>query len=57
MVAAIHRSAWKARTQSRPKARNTPATMPMTIGIGTACMARCTQPVTPSASISRPVAM
>ena len=57
MAAAIHRSAWKARTQSRPKARNTPATMPITIGIGTACMARCTQPATPSASISRPVAM
>ena len=37
MAAAIHRSAWKARTQSRPNCRNTPATMPMTIGIGTAC--------------------
>ena len=56
MMAAIHRSAWKARTQSSPNARKTPATMPMTIGIGTARMARCTQPVTPSASISRPVA-
>ena len=45
MAAAIQRSLWKARTQSSPNCRNTPATMPMTIGIGTACMARRTQPV------------
>ena len=31
--------------------------MPMTIGIGTACMARRTQPVKPRAIINTPVAM
>ncbi len=51
------RSAWNARTQSSPNCRNTPATMPITIGIGTAAMARRTSPSAPSAIISRPVAM
>ena len=52
--AAIHTPASSARTQSSPNCRKTPATMPMTIGIGTASMARRTKPVRPSASISRP---
>ena len=42
-------AAW---TSSRPKRRKTPATMPMTIGIGTNSMARFTQPVAPSTSIN-----
>ena len=57
MVAAMARSAWKARTQSRPNWRNTPATMPMTMGIGSAAMARRTSPSAPSAIIRMPVAM
>ena len=57
MAAAMPRSTWNARTQSRPNCRNTPATMPMTIGIGTAAMARRTRPSAPSASIRRPVAI
>ncbi len=56
MAAAIARSLAKACTQSRPNCRNTPATMPMTIGIGIARIARCTQPSAPSAIISAPVA-
>ena len=44
--------ACSARTRSSPKRRNTPATMPITIGIGTAAIARCTQPVTLSTNIS-----
>jgi hypothetical protein len=40
-----------------PKRRNTPATMPITIGIGTSAIARLTQPDRPSSSISKPVAM
>jgi len=54
--AAIHSASRKARTRSTPKRRNTPATIAMTIGIGTASMARRTQPESPSTSISRPVA-
>ena len=57
MGAAIQGSLRKACTQSSPNCRNTPATMPMTIGIGNACMARRTHPVAPRISISRPVAM
>ena len=53
---AIAMSSCSARTRSSPKRRNTPATMPITIGIGTACMARRTQPLAPSTSISTPVA-
>ncbi len=53
--AAIQRSSRKANTMSRPKRRNTPATMPITIGIGTASIARRTQPEKPSASIRMPV--
>ena len=53
---ATARSPCSARTRSRPKRRNTPATMPMTIGIGTACIARLTQPDAPSARIRSPVA-
>ncbi len=56
MEAAITSSLANACTQSRPNCRNTPATMPITIGIGIACMARCTQPSAPSAIISAPVA-
>jgi hypothetical protein len=54
--AAIAGSLCNARTRSRPKRRNTPATMPMTIGIGTACIARLTQPDAPSARIRTLVA-
>ena len=57
IVAAITGSLWNARTQSSPNCRNTPATMPITIGIGNACMARRTHPVAPSTSIRTPVAM
>ena len=56
MGAAIQKPVSKARTQSRPKDRNTPATMPITIGIGIASMARRTQPVRPSAIMRKPVA-
>ena len=52
---AIAMSSCNERIRSSPKRRNTPATMPITIGIGTASMARLTQPVTPRTSISTPV--
>ena len=42
-----------ARTRSVPKRRNTPATMPMTIGIGMAAIARRTQPVRPAPASAR----
>ena len=45
-----------ARTRSVPNRRNTPATMPITIGIGMRFMTRRTQPVRPRTSISSPVA-
>jgi hypothetical protein len=45
-----------ARTRSVPKRRKTPATMPMTIGIGTRSMNRRTQPVRPRTTTSTPVA-
>ncbi len=57
MAPAMAGSWCSARTRSSPKRRNTPATMPMTMGIGTACIARRTQPDAPSASTSSPVAM
>ena len=53
---AIAGSPCSARTKSSPKRRNTPATMPMTTGIGTACIARLTQPDTPRIRIRAPVA-
>ena len=54
--AAIQKPSRK-RAPSRDRmSRNTPATMPITIGIGIACMARRTQPVRPSAVMSNPVA-
>ena len=43
-------------TRSSPKRRKTPATMPMTTGIGIASMARRTQPLPPRSSMSTPVA-
>ncbi len=55
--AATQKSSRIAKTRSRPKRRNTPATMPITIGIGTASIARRTQPDSPSASMRTPVAM
>ena len=55
--AAIQNSSRTANTRSRPKRRNTPATIPITIGIGTASIARRTQPESPSASMRTPVAM
>ena len=39
-----------ARTMSRPKRKNTPATMPMTIGMGKAAIKRLTQPLKPNTS-------
>ena len=54
--AATATSAFNARTRSSPKRRNTPATMPITIGIGSHCIARLTQPVAPRITISAPVA-
>ena len=57
MGAAIHASSRSAKIMSRPKRRKTPATMPITIGMGTASIARRTQPESPSASIRTPVAM
>ncbi len=54
--AAIQKSSRTAYTKPRPKRRKTPATIPITIGIGTACIARRTQPDRPSASMSPPVA-
>ena len=54
--AAIQKSSRTAYTRPRPKRRNTPATIPITIGIGTACIARRTQPERPSTSMSSPVA-
>ena len=56
MGAAIAVSLNTAWTRSRPKRRNTPATMPITIGNGTSAIARLTQPLTPSTSINKPVA-
>src|SRR2546423_504926 len=55
--AAIQKSSRTASTRSRPKRRNTPATMPITIGIGTASIARRSHPDSPSASMRIPVAM
>ena len=52
---AMAKSASTARTRSRPKRRNTPATMPITIGIGTSCIARFTQPESPRISINSAV--
>ncbi len=57
MAAAMVQSPRKARTQSRPKSRNAPATMPITIGIGIAAMARRTHPERPRRSMRMPVAM
>ncbi len=56
MASAIHSSSVKARTRPMPKRRNTPATIAITIGIGTASIARRTQPLSPRTSISTPVA-
>jgi len=55
--AAIQNASRIANTRSSPKRRNTPATMPMTIGIGIASMKRLTQPESPSTSMSTPQAM
>jgi hypothetical protein len=52
---AITKSSCKARTRSSPKRRKTPATIPITIGIGTAAIARRTQPVILSTNINEPV--
>ena len=54
--AAIATSLSSARTMSRPKRRKTPATMPITIGIGSADITRRTQPLAPSTTTSRLVA-
>ena len=53
---AMARSSRIACTRSMPNRRNTPATMAITIGIGTAAMARRTHPESPSTSMSSPVA-
>lgn len=54
--AAIQKSSRMANTRSRPKRRNTPATMPMTMGMGIASIERRIQPLKPRSSISTPVA-
>ena len=53
---AMARSSRIACTRSVPKRRKTPATMAITIGIGTTAMARRTQPERPSTSMRSPVA-
>ena len=54
--AVIHTSACSERTKSSPKRRNTPATMPITIGMGNDDINRFTQPLKPSSKISALVA-
>ena len=56
MESAIAISSRKACTSPIPKRRKTPATIAITIGIGTACIARRTQPERPSRSMTTPVA-
>ncbi len=56
MGPATSRSSRTECTRSVPNRRNTAATMPITIGIGTADMARRTHPQSPSTSMSSPVA-
>ena len=53
---AMPTSLCSARTRSSPKRRNTPATMPITMGIGSDDISRLTQPLAPSTSISALVA-
>ena len=48
--AAMATSLCSARTMSRPKRKNTPATMPMTMGMGKAAIKRLTQPLKPNTS-------
>lgn len=55
MGAAIATSAPSAATRSTPNFRKTPATIAMTIGIGSASITRRTSPDAPSTSTSRPV--
>ena len=56
MGAAIPTSSRRACTRSIPNRRKIPATMAITIGIGTTAMARRTQPLSPRRRTSRPVA-
>ena len=54
--AATATSLCSARTRSSPKRRNTPATIPMTMGMGSHDITRLTQPLAPSTRMSRLVA-
>ena len=54
--AAIAASLCKALIRSRPKRRKTPATMPMTMGIGSSDMTRFIQPLAPMNRMSTLVA-
>ena len=56
MGAAMAASLCKARTMSRPKRKKTPATMPITMGMGSAAITRLTQPLSPSTKIRALVA-
>ena len=53
---AIQKSPPSAASHSNPKRRNTPATMAMTMGIGSNTMIRRTQPLRPSTNNNSPVA-
>ena len=54
--AAIANPSRSAKIRFRPNCRNTPATIAMTIGIGTRLRQARTQPLNPSTNISAPVA-
>ncbi len=51
MGAAMATSLPRARTKSSPKRKNTPATMPITMGMGKTDITRLTQPLMPSSAI------
>ena len=53
----MRKSSRTALTSSMPKVRKTPATIAITIGIGTAAIALRTSPDRPSTRISAPVTM
>ena len=52
MGAAMATSLSRARTKSSPKRKNTPATMPITMGMGSTDITRLTQPLRPSRAIT-----
>lgn len=54
---ATHGEAWIDCTSPRPKERNTPATIAMTIGMGSTRITRPTHPLRPSSRMSTAVTM